>query len=69
MDIMYLRRSSRVKASVVLTRADYYCVYILLCIHYYIIPLLNNIVRPILLVDGLEPASYVKYTSCLLRLS
>ena len=39
---MSLRSRSRVKASVVLTRADH------LCIHNYIRSLLNNILRPIL---------------------
>ena len=41
--LMSLRIRSRIKASVVLTRADH------LCIHNYIRLLLNNILKPILL--------------------
>ena len=53
---MSLRSRSNVKASVVLTRADH------LFIHNYIRSLLNNIVRPILMVQTrLEHASYCLY--------
>ena len=46
MDLMSLRSRSRVKASVVLTRADH------LFIHNYIRSLLNIILRPILIAGG-----------------
>ena len=53
MSLMSLRSRSRVKASVVLTRADH------LYIHNYIRSLLNSILRPILMVlTRLEPMSY-----------
>ena len=53
MALMSLRSRSRVKASMVLTRADH------LCIHTYIRSLLNIIIRPILMVRmRLEPAPY-----------
>ena len=42
MALMSLQSRSRVKTSMVLTRADH------LCIHNYIRSLLNNILRPIL---------------------
>ena len=60
MALMSLRSRSRVKASMVLKRADN------LCIHNYIRSLLNIIVRPILIVlTGLEPVSYRnQYTDC-----
>ena len=50
MAIMSLRSRSRVKASMVLTRADH------LCIHNYIRSLLNIILKPILMVRSrLDP--------------
>ena len=50
---MSIRRRSRIKASMVVNRAD------LLFIHNYIRSLLNIILRPILMVRmGLEPVSY-----------
>ena len=45
MALISLRSRSRVKASIVLTRADH------LFIHNYIRSLLNNILRPILMVQ------------------
>ena len=53
MALMSLRSRSHIKASMVLTRADY------LFINNYVRSLINNISRPILLVrTGLEPESY-----------
>ena len=46
MALMSLRSRSHVKASMVLTRADH------LFIHNYIRSLLNNILRPIKLING-----------------
>ena len=53
MALLSLRSHSHVKASVVLTKANH------LFIHNYIRSLLNNILRPILMVrTGLEPCPY-----------
>ena len=49
MALMSLQSRSHVKASMVLTRANH------LCIHIYIRLLLNIILRPILMVRGLNP--------------
>ena len=50
---MSLRSRSRVKASMIFTRADH------LCIHHYIRSLPNNNLKPILMVrTSLEPVSY-----------
>ena len=50
---MSLRSRSHVKASMVLTRADH------LCIHNYIRSLLNNILRPILMVRRYNNGLYI----------
>ena len=61
--LMYLRSRYRVKASVVLMNADN------LCIHNYIVSLLNITLRPILMVrTGLEHASYFLFLYCLSKL-
>ena len=53
MTLIYLRNRPYVKESMVLMRADY------LIIHNYMSSLLNNILRPILMVRmGHEPAFY-----------
>ena len=54
MTLMFLRSRSHVKASMVLTIADH------LSIRNYIRSLLNNILRPIVMVrTGIEPASFI----------
>ena len=55
MALMSLRSRSRVKASVVLTRADH------LLIHNYIRSLLNNILRPILMVRAEFEITFCTY--------